>query len=107
VRDGHDDYAREVAGALRVADVRVEVDTADEPLPARIRRWKLQKVPYILVVGDDDTAARTVGVNARSSARPDRGVALDSFVAAVSAEIAEKGSPERGDERGPPGSVSG
>jgi threonyl-tRNA synthetase len=107
VRDDHDDYAREVAGALRVADVRAEVDTADEPLPARIRRWKLQKVPYILVVGDDDTAARTVGVNARSSARPDRGVALDSFVAAVSAEIAERGSPERGDDRGPAGSVSG
>jgi threonyl-tRNA synthetase len=94
VRDGHDDYARHVAGVLRDAEVRVEVDLADEPLNARIRRWKLEKVPYVLVVGDDDVAVGTVGVNARSSERPDRGVALDAFVAALSAEIAEKGSPE-------------
>jgi threonyl-tRNA synthetase len=94
VRDDHDDYARDVMAALRSAEVRAEVDTADEPLPARIRRWKLQKVPYILVVGDDDTAAGTVGVNARSSERPQRGVALDAFVTAVSAEILGRGSPE-------------
>ncbi len=94
VRDDHDDYAREVAAALAGADVRVHVDVADEPLNARIRRWKLEKVPYVLVVGDDDTAARTVGVNARSSKRPDRGVALDAFVAAVSDEIVNRGSPE-------------
>jgi threonyl-tRNA synthetase len=94
VRDGHDDYAREVAAALRADQVRVEVDTADEPLNARIRRWKLEKVPYVLVVGDDDVAARTVGVNPRSSKRPDRGVALDAFAAALSAEIAARGAPE-------------
>ncbi len=94
VRDGHDDYAREVAAALRADQVRVEVDTADEPLNARIRRWKLEKVPYILVVGDDDVAARTVGVNRRGSNRPERGVPLDPFGAALLAEIAAKGSPE-------------
>jgi len=94
VRDDHDDYARDVAAALRVAHVRVEVAVADEPLKARIRRWKLQKVPYVLVVGDDDVAARTVGVNARSSSRPRRDVALDEFVASLSVEIATKGSPE-------------
>jgi threonyl-tRNA synthetase len=95
VRDDHDDYAREVAGALEAAEVRVEVALADEPLKARIRRWKLQKVPYIVVVGDDDTTARTVGVNPRSSPQPNRGVPLDAFVAAVSAEIATRRSPER------------
>ena len=47
VRDDHDDYARAVAARLRGAGVRVEVDVADEPLKARIRRWKLEKVPYI------------------------------------------------------------
>jgi threonyl-tRNA synthetase len=94
VRDDHDGYARDAVAALRAAEVRAEVDTADEPLPARIRRWKLQKVPYILVAGDDDTAAGTVGVNARGSERPQRGVALDAFVTAVSAEILSRGSPE-------------
>jgi len=98
VRDGHDDYAREVAAALRAGQARVEVDSADEPLNARIRRWKLEKVPYLLVVGDDDVAARTVGVNPRSSQDPVRGVPLDTFRAALSAEIAAKGSPEKGGE---------
>jgi threonyl-tRNA synthetase len=94
VRDDHDDYARHVAGVLGDAGVRVEADLADAPVNARIRRRKLEKVPYILVVGDDDIAARTVGVNARSSERAVRDVPLDDFVAALSAEIAERGSPE-------------
>ncbi|HLM95861.1 MAG TPA: His/Gly/Thr/Pro-type tRNA ligase C-terminal domain-containing protein, partial [Acidimicrobiales bacterium] len=83
---------------LRAGQARVEVDSADEPLNARIRRWKLEKVPYLLVVGDDDVAARTVGVNPRSSQDPVRGVPLDTFRAALSAEIAAKGSPEKGGE---------
>ena len=73
VRDDHDAYAQRVATSLRTSQVRVEVDTADEPLNARIRRWKLEKVPYVLVVGDDDVAAGTVGVNARSSSPPGPG----------------------------------
>ncbi|HVA04866.1 MAG TPA: threonine--tRNA ligase [Acidimicrobiales bacterium] len=94
VRDDHDDYARAAAARLSGAGVRVEVDVADEPLKARIRRWKLQKVPYILVVGDDDVAAGTVGVNARSSERAVRNVALDDFLSSLTAEIDTKGSPE-------------
>ena len=54
-----------VADRLRAVGVRVAVDPADEPLGARIRQAKLQKMPYILVVGDDDVAAGTVGVNRR------------------------------------------
>jgi threonyl-tRNA synthetase len=99
VRDSHDDYARAVAAVLHDAGVRVEVDLADAPINARIRRRKLEKVPYILVVGDDDVAGATVGVNARSSERAVRDVALDAFVAALVVEIAERGSPERGQDR--------
>jgi threonyl-tRNA synthetase len=106
VRDDHDAYAHDVADVLRAARVRVEVDAADEPLNPRIRRRKLEKVPYLLVVGDDDVTSGTVGVNGRGSPRPDRGVALDAFVAAVSAEIVGRGSPEGGGGRGPAGSVS-
>ena len=101
VRDDHDDYARDVAASLGAAAVRVEVDVANEPLNARIRRWKVEKVPYILVVGDSDVAARTVGVNARSSPRPKRDVVLDDFVAALAIEIETKGSPETDSEREP------
>ncbi|MDE3065651.1 MAG: threonine--tRNA ligase [Acidobacteriota bacterium] len=94
VRDDHDAYAFEVARALRDAGVRSSVETASEPLGARVRRAKMDKVPYVLVVGDDDVAARTVGVNVRGSADPVRGVGLEGFVADLLAEIAAHGSPE-------------
>jgi threonyl-tRNA synthetase len=95
VRDDHQGYAETVADTCRGAGLRVIVDAADEPLGARIRQWKLEKIPYILVVGDEDATSATVGVNARASERPERGVALDAFVAAVVGEVAAKGSPEK------------
>jgi threonyl-tRNA synthetase len=94
VRDDHQSYAEVVADSCREPGLRVVVDTADEPLGARIRRWKLEKVPYIVVVGDEDVTSATVGVNARGSDRPRRGVATATFVAAVAAEVESRGSPE-------------
>jgi threonyl-tRNA synthetase len=94
VRDDHNSYAEEVAERCRQAGLRTTVDPAHEPLGGRIRRSKMEKVPYIVVVGDDDVAAGSVGVNARGSDRPRRGVALHEFVAAVVAEVEAKGSPE-------------
>jgi threonyl-tRNA synthetase len=94
VRDDHDAYAVRLADRLRADGYRADVDEADEPLGARIRRGKLEKVPYVLVVGDDDVAAGTVGVNARGSATPDRGVPVDDFVARLGGEIAARVGPE-------------
>jgi threonyl-tRNA synthetase len=94
VRDDHDDYAHGVAAALRLDGVRVSVDAANEPLGARIRRAKLEKVPYILVVGDDDVSSHTVGINARGANDPERGVQLEDFRSRLRAEISEHGSPE-------------
>ena len=87
VRSDHQPYAEEVAAQLRTAGARVEVLAADEQLGARVRRAKMDKVPYVLVVGDDDVAARTVGVNSRDKERPDRGVPLGDFVGRVATEI--------------------
>jgi threonyl-tRNA synthetase len=94
VRDDHDEYAHEVAARLRLDGVRVVVEAANEPLGARIRRAKMDKVPYILVVGDDDVVARTVGINARGANDPERGVTLEDFRSRLVAEIALHGSPE-------------
>jgi threonyl-tRNA synthetase len=94
VTDAHQGYAEEVEHRLRALGVRVVLDTGDEPLKPRIRRAKLTKVPYILVVGDDDVAAGTVGVNRRGSNQPQRGVLMESFVDGLAKEIAERGSPE-------------
>jgi len=89
VADRHEEYAREVAAHLRGLDVRVEVhDASSDTLGARVRRAKMEKVPYVLVVGDDDVAARTVGVNRRSEERPERGVPLDEFARQLAGELA-------------------
>jgi threonyl-tRNA synthetase len=90
VRDGHEEYAHWVATELRLAGLRVETGTADEPLGGRVRRAKLEKLPYILVVGDDDVAAGTVGVNARGQDRAQRGVVLGTFRDEVLEEVATR-----------------
>ena len=60
---------------------------ADDQLGKRIRASKLEKIPYILVVGDDDVAANTVGVNPRGG-EVERGVGVDEFIARFIEEVA-------------------
>ena len=87
VRDDHSQYAESVASELKKLDARVEVIPADEPLGGRIRRAKMDKVPYVIVVGDSDVANRTVGINARGSNAPERDVALGDFVLRLAPEL--------------------
>jgi threonyl-tRNA synthetase len=94
VRDDHEDYAYEIDASLRSVVVRSSVDPASEPLGARIRRAKLEKIPYIVVVGDSDVSARSVGVNRRGSNTPERDVPLDAFVSSLLGEIEARSSPE-------------
>jgi threonyl-tRNA synthetase len=67
--------------------VRVDSSPADDGLGKRIRAAKLEKIPYVLVVGDDDVAAGTVGVNPRGG-EVERGVPLTTFVERFGDEIA-------------------
>ncbi len=91
VADRHDDYAAEVAGRLRSEGFRVELtDASHDTLGARVRKGRMDKVPYLLVVGDSDVEARTVGVNVRGAERPERDVPLDDFVARLAAEVAAR-----------------
>ncbi len=90
VADDHEDYARKVADRLHAVGVRVEVDPADQPLGARVARGKRAKVPYVLVVGAEDVAAGTVGVNRRGGDRPERGVELTTFTETLELEIANR-----------------
>jgi threonyl-tRNA synthetase len=94
VRDDHDPYAYAVADALNERGVRVSVEVASEPLGARIRKAKLDKVPYIVVAGDEDVSAGTLGVNRRGSNDPERGVSVEEFTERLVREIESHGSPE-------------
>jgi threonyl-tRNA synthetase len=93
VAEGHQAYADRIVDRLSAEGFRADLVPADEGLNARIRKAKLEKLPYILVVGDDDVAAGTVGVNSRESARPVRDVAVDSFIEQLQAEVLAHMSP--------------
>ena len=85
VADSHSEYASAVAQQLRDAGYRVDVIEANDALGKRIRTAKLEKIPYVLVVGDNDVANKTLGVNARG-ADVERDVALDTFIARLDEE---------------------
>ncbi len=91
VADRHEAYAFRVADRLKAEGFRVDLlDAHTDTLGARVRRAKTEKVPYVLVVGDEDAEAGTVGVNQRGSDAPERGVSVDGFVERLAAEVASK-----------------
>ena len=88
-RPSHCDYAREVAAELDEAGLRVEVDDRQEKVNYKIREAQLQKIPYMLVVGDREAAERAVSV--RSRAKGDLGARpVDQFLTDALAEIRSK-----------------
>ena len=87
VSDSHDAYANRLADRLRAEGFRADVVEAAEPLGKRIRAAKLEKLPYILVVGDDDMREGTVGLNPRGG-EVERGVPVDAFIARLGADVA-------------------
>ncbi|MEA2010445.1 MAG: threonine--tRNA ligase [Actinomycetota bacterium] len=91
VADRHQDYAFEVAAALKDAGVRVEVDAADETVGEKIRRAITQKVPSILVVGDRDVENRTVGMRLREDDAEQRGIPIDEAISG----LVERSAPPR------------
>ncbi|MFQ6057451.1 MAG: threonine--tRNA ligase [Anaerolineae bacterium] len=66
IADRHNAYARQVQQRLREAGLRVEVDDRSERMSAKIRDAQLQKIPYMLVVGDREVAEGTVAVRLRT-----------------------------------------
>ncbi len=81
-------YGTEVYEALSSHGIRAELGDANESLGKRIRVAELMKIPYVLVVGEKETAAKTVAVRSRKG---DEGAEpIDSFIKKVEKEIAEK-----------------
>ena len=71
IADRHVDYAKEVAADLSAAGLRVEVDDSGERMNKMIRNAQLQKIPYMLVVGDKEVEDSSVAVRTREN--EDRG----------------------------------
>ena len=81
VADRHNDYADSVAVSLRAAGLRTEVDASDATVGEKIRRALTRKRPSVLVVGDHDVEAGTVGLRLRGEEHEDRGVPLGEAAA--------------------------
>ncbi len=67
IADRHIEYAKQVAAELRAAGLRVEVDGGSERMNKKIRNAQLQKIPYMLVVGDREAEENAVAVRTRNN----------------------------------------
>lgn len=89
ITDAQADYCGEIAKTLRDQGFRVALELGSEKITYKIRQQAMQKVPYILVVGEKEKAARTVAVRARGNL--DLGVmALEAFAERLRSDIASK-----------------
>jgi len=92
ITDAQADYAKSVAKTLQNQGFRVETDLRNEKITYKIREHSMQKVPYLVVIGDKEMASGAVAVRARGG--QDLGVMpLDDFSQKISADIARKSNP--------------
>jgi threonyl-tRNA synthetase len=89
IADAHLPYLYEVAARLRDQGIRVEVDAGDERMQKKIRTAQRQKVPYMLLAGDDDIAAGAVSFRYRSGEQKN-GVGIDEAIAEIVAAVAQR-----------------
>src|SRR2546426_7305431 len=90
ISDRHMAYGASVRDQLRAAGLRADLDERQEKIGYKIREAQLQKVPYMLVVGDRESAEGTVSVRTRAGGDQGPG-SIGDFVAKAKDEIARKG----------------
>jgi threonyl-tRNA synthetase len=84
------DYATQVRDRLRAAGFRSDVDPSNEKLGYKIRHWKTQKVPYILVTGRTEVEAGTVAPNERGTDEKRPAISVDAFVEELRDRVARR-----------------
>ena len=82
IADEHVPYLDEVAARLRAAGIRVEVDSSNDRMQKKIRNAQKQKVPYMLIAGDEDAAKGAVSFRFRDGTQ-DNGIAIEEAIARV------------------------
>jgi threonyl-tRNA synthetase len=89
IADRHMDYANQLADVLRKEGIRVEVDARSERINQKIRQAQMDKIPYMLVVGDKEAAASTVSVRLRSGEQLSD-LSFERFVESVRTAVVDK-----------------
>lgn len=89
IAERHGDYLQDVARRLRARGLRVEVDHSDDRMQKKIRNAQLQKVPFMVIAGDQDVEAGAVSFRYRDG-RQDNGVPVDEAVERVAQAVADR-----------------
>lgn len=89
IADRHIEYAKEVQISLLDAHIRVELDDRKESLPAKIRDARLQKLPYMVIIGDKEVSSQTISVRSRKGTNQS-GETIIRFIAQIKAEVNDK-----------------
>ncbi len=89
ISEAHHDYAESIAKELRTHDIRVELDATNESLGKRIRSAKMEKTPYLMVVGDKEIEAKTVSLESRKEGALGS-TSLAEVLTLITLEITEK-----------------
>jgi threonyl-tRNA synthetase len=87
ITDGHHEYALRIEAQMRAAGIRVKADLGTDRMNAKIRQAQLMKVPYMLVVGDQEVQNEAVSLRCRDGSRQD-GMPVGEFIARAQGRIA-------------------
>jgi len=86
ISEKHDEYAKKIEAQLKENNIRVELIGSNETLGKKIREAEMQKIPYLLIVGDKEIAANALAVRQRG--KGDLGqMAIDKFLEKIKNEI--------------------
>jgi len=89
ISEAHVPYLEKVAASLREQGVRIEVDASDERMQKKIRTAQRQKVPYMLIAGDDDVAAEAVSFRYRDGSQKN-GVPVDEAIREILTAVRDR-----------------
>ena len=85
----HEGYAKEICGALRKNGIRAELDIRNEKVGYKIREGLTQKVPYLIILGDEEVANKTISLRGRNNLNQTN-VAFSDFLAELKEKIAKR-----------------
>lgn len=86
IADKHKEYAEKLLDTLENAGLRVEIDTREEKIGYKIREAQLQKIPYMLIIGDKEVESNGVGVRSRKDGDIGQ-MSVEDFISKISKEI--------------------
>lgn len=89
VADAHIDYLQDIVDSLRARGIRAEVDSASDRMPKKIRNAQKQKIPFMLIAGDDDIAAGAVSFRYRDGTQKN-GIPVAEAIDVICSAVADR-----------------